>query len=221
MTSSELEKTIKLGNLQGIYLLYGENTFALDMALKKIKHSFEELVPGINYVSIDENSITNLLPDIATPAFGYPKKLIVVKNSNLFKKEAKTKKTKWTDIQNKVKEYIEENIVDINENVLLVFYEETVEKNSLYQTIEKLGNMCNFENLRNVELVKKLKSICNSYEVNVDEELLKQFVELVGNDMQEDINEIRKLIEYAGKGRNNYERSHGGLNNKENRGSYF
>ena len=148
--------------------------------------------------------------------FGYPKKLIIVKNSGLFKKEAKTKKTKLTDLQNKVVTYIEENLAEINEMVLLIFYEEKAESNSLYQLIDKVGNVCNFENLRSTDLVKKLKSICNSYEVNVEEELLKQFVELVGNDMQENINEIRKLIEYAGKGRNNHKRSYGSFNNKEN-----
>ena len=216
MTSSELEKRVKLGELQGIYLLYGENKFAIEMLLKKIKNNFGELIPGINYINIDDSSINNLLSDIATPAFGYPKKLIIVKNSGLFKKEAKTKKTKLTDLQNKVVTYIEENLAEINEMVLLIFYEEKAESNSLYQLIDKVGNVCNFENLRSTDLVKKLKSICNSYEVNVEEELLKQFVELVGNDMQENINEIRKLIEYAGKGRNNYKRSYGSFNNKEN-----
>ncbi len=216
MTSSELEKRVKLGELQGIYLLYGENKFAIEMLLKKIKNNFGELIPGINYINIDDSNINNLLSDIATPAFGYPKKLIIVKNSGLFKKEAKTKKTKLTDLQNKVVTYIEENLAEINEMVLLIFYEEKAESNSLYQLIDKVGNVCNFENLRSTDLVKKLKSICNSYEVNVEEELLKQFVELVGNDMQENINEIRKLIEYAGKGRNNYKRSYGSFNNKEN-----
>lgn len=198
MTSSELDKIIKAGNMNGIYLFFGENAFMLDSFVKKIKKSFGDLIVGINYISIDENNINNLISDLETPAFGYEKKLIIVKNSNLFKKEAKTKKTKVSDLQNKISEYIEKNVEEINQGNLLIFCEENAEKNSLYKTIETVGNICNFENLKNFELVKKLKSICNAYKVNVDEDTLKYFIELVGIDMQEDINEIRKLIEYAG-----------------------
>ena len=198
MTTIELEKQIKSGNMHGIYLLYGDNSFLKDTNLKKIKKNFCELVQGINFITIDENGINNLISDIQTPAFGYDYKLIIVKNSNLFKKESKAKKTKTSDIQNKINEYIAENIDEINESVLLIFYEESVEKNQLFQTIEKLGNICNFENLKNNDLIKSLKSVCNAYKVNISDECLKKFVELVGNDMQECINEIRKLIEYAG-----------------------
>lgn len=199
MTNSELDKAIKEENINGIYLFYGENTFMIDTYIKKIKKSFTELLPGINYISIDENNIENLISDIATPAFGYDKKLILVKNSNLFKKEAKTKKTKLSEIQEKIEEYIKENIEEIKNSIVLIFIEENADKNELYKTVETIGNVCNFESLKGYELVKKLKSISSAYGVNVEENTLKYFIELVGTDMQENINELRKLIEYTGK----------------------
>lgn len=199
MTNSELDKAIKEEKINGIYLFYGENTFMIDTYIKKIKKTFAELLPGINYITIDENSIENLISDIATPAFGYNKKLILVKNSNLFKKEAKTKKTKSSEIQEKIRDYLKENIDDIKDSIVLVFIEENADNNDLYKIVETIGNVCNFENLKNYELVKKLKSISSAYGVNVEEDTLKYFIELVGIDMQEDINELRKLIEYAGK----------------------
>ena len=200
LTVNELDKKIQLNNLCGIYLFYGENSFALESSIKKIKKSFGELILGINYISVDSSNIDNLILDLSTPAFGYEKKLIIVKDSNLLKKEAKSKKSKDSELQIKISEYIEENIENIMENSLLIFCEEKIEKNSLYKTIEKYGDVCNFENLKEYELIKKLKSICKAYEVGTDESTLKYFVELVGIDMQECINEIRKLIEYAGKG---------------------
>ena len=46
-----------------------------------MKKVFGELVKGINYIIIDENSIQELIADIETPAFGYPKKLIIAKKN--------------------------------------------------------------------------------------------------------------------------------------------
>ncbi len=44
MTIEDLEKRIKNNTLDSIYLLYGEETFLLENALKKIKNLFGELV---------------------------------------------------------------------------------------------------------------------------------------------------------------------------------
>ena len=86
----------------------------------------------------------------------------------------------------------------INESVILVFVENEVEKNSIYNTIEKIGTVCNFEEQKPFQIIKRLKAICNSYKVNVDESTLQYLIESCGTNMQDLINEIRKLIEYAG-----------------------
>ena len=80
----ELEKQLNQGVTEGIYLLYGEETFLLEQQLKKIKKNFGELVKGINYIVIDENNIQELIADIETPAFGYPNKLIIARNTGIF-----------------------------------------------------------------------------------------------------------------------------------------
>ena len=81
MTFEELEKNLKTGKLKSLYLLYGEEQYLLEQSIKKIKKNFGELVNGINYIQIDEKNVNNLISDIETPAFGYSKKLIIVKNS--------------------------------------------------------------------------------------------------------------------------------------------
>ena len=89
MTVEELEKKLKTDKLSSLYLLYGEETFLLEQQLKKIKKLFGETVKGINYIIIDENNIQELISDIETPAFGYEKKLIVARNTGIFKRETK------------------------------------------------------------------------------------------------------------------------------------
>ena len=195
----ELEKMINQGSCQGIFLLYGEETFLLEQQLKKIKKNFGEIVKGINYILIDENNIQELISDIETPAFGYERKLIIAKNTGIFKREVKGRSGGASkELKDKINDYLKENVEMINEAVTLVFVEDEVEKNSIYNTIEKIGNICNFEEQKPFQIIKRLKSICNSYKVNVDESTLQYLIESCGTNMQDLINEIRKLIEYVG-----------------------
>ena len=201
MKIEELEKDLKQGNLHGLYLLYGEETFLLENCVKNIKKLFGEKITGINYILLDETNINAIISDIETPAFGYEKKLIIAKNTGLFKKDLKRKsKNDNSDLKEKLNTYIKENISQINETVVIVFIEETAEKCELLSTIDKYGITCNFEYLKPIQIQNRLKAIINAYKVNIEMSTLSYLIECCGTDMQELINETRKLIEYAGEG---------------------
>ncbi len=173
-----------------IYLLYGEDDYLKKEFLNKIRKNFEELKLGINYIQIDENNISELISDIETPAFGYPTKLIEVRNSGLFKKK--------NQLAESISQYLSENNTD---TVELVFIEdEDVEKNELYNLISKVGTVKDFQEKKMPELIAKVKSISNAYHVNIMENTAQYFIECCGTNMQDIINELRKLIEYAGNG---------------------
>lgn len=195
----ELENQLNQGNVEGIYLLYGEEIFLLEQQIKKIKKIFGETIKGINYILIDENNIQELISDIDTPAFGYEKKLIIARNTGIFKREAKGRNGGASkELKEKINDYLKENIETINSTVILVFVDNEVEKNAIYNTIEKIGKVCNFEEQKPFQIIKRLKNIANSYKVNVDENVLQYLIECCGTNMQDLINEIRKLIEFAG-----------------------
>ena len=198
MTITELEKDLKNEKLDSLYLLYGEEVFLLESSIKKIKKLFGEIIPGINYVQIDDTNIDNLISNIETPSLGYEKKLIIVKNSGLFKKEGKRKSAKISELKEKVAEYFKKNISDIKNYNIVVFIENDIEKNALYKIIDKDGVICNFEKQKPAAIIKRLKAIFNAYKVNIDNETLKYLIEECGTSMQDLINESRKLIEYAG-----------------------
>jgi len=207
MTVEELEKALKTETLNSLYLLYGEEEYLLENNVKRIKKIFGELINGINYIQIDEKNADKLISDIETPAFGYSKKLIIIKDSGLLKKETRSKKSeekttkkssKTQTIQEKIAVYIKENIEEINETVVLVFIEKEVATNELFKTIQNLGISCNFEKLKPAQISKRIKAICNGYKVNIDERTMNYFIETCGTSMMTLINEIRKLIEYVG-----------------------
>lgn len=140
MLVEELEKNLKAGFLNSIYLLYGEETFLLENCLKKIKSNFGEKVDGINYIKIDESNIDKLISNIEVPAFGFEKKLIIARNTGIFKKEAKKKDGINSLIQNKISDYLKENVDIIKDSCVIVFVEQDVNKIELYKTIESLRN---------------------------------------------------------------------------------
>ena len=190
-----LDKSIQT-ELKPLYLIYGEEQYLVDTSVNKIKKKFGEKVLGINYILIDETNLDNLISDIEMPAFGFDKKLIVVKNSGLFKKDGRKKS--GSPMQDKIADYIKNNMDVIEESVILVFVEQEADKNVVFEEISKNGIVCNIEELKPIQLVKKLKQICNLYKVNVEESTLNYLVENSGTNLQHLINEIRKLIEYAG-----------------------
>ena len=194
-----------------IYLFYGEETYLLETRVKKIKKEYQQLILGINFFQIDDTNAEELIADLETPAFGFDKKLIIAKNTGLFKKEKKTTKTdskkKKVDdtklpLNEKIAKYIQENSEELKDIVDLVFVEQEVDKNALYQAIEKVGEVKEFALLKLPDLIANIKKIAVAYKVNIDDATAKYLVECCGTSMQDLINELRKLIEYKGENSN-------------------
>ena len=194
----ELEKKLKSNNISCLYLLYGKEKYLIESCTKKIKKIFGECIRGINYISIDAESTSKIVDELSMPAFGYPKKLIIARDTGLFRKEAKKKQSEMSNVKNIINSYINENIENIKETVILIFVEEDADKTDLYTTIEKYGIVCEFSPQKPVGLKNRLMQICKAYKVNVNDNTLQYFIECCGSDMQTLINEIRKLIEYVG-----------------------
>lgn len=194
-----------------IYLFYGEETYLLETRVKKIKKEYQQLILGINFIQVDDTNVEELIADLETPAFGFDKKLIIAKNTGLFKKEKKTTKTdskkKKVDdtklpLNEKIAKYIQENSEELKDIVDLVFVEQEVDKNALYQAIEKVGEVKEFALLKLPDLIANIKKIAVAYKVNIDDATAKYLVECCGTSMQDLINELRKLIEYKGENSN-------------------
>lgn len=194
-----------------IYLFYGEETYLLETRVKKIKKEYQQLILGINFIQIDDTNAEELIADLETPAFGFDKKLIIAKNTGIFKKEKKTtksdsKKKKVDDtklpLNEKIAKYIQENSEELKDTVDLVFVEQEVDKNALYQAIEKVGEVKEFALLKLPDLIANIKKIAVAYKVNIDDATAKYLVECCGTSMQDLINELRKLIEYKGENSN-------------------
>ena len=175
-----------------VYLLYGEDNYLKNEFVKKAKKNFGELQLGINYIQIDESNVNNVISDIETPAFGYERKMIIVKNANLMQKK--------NAISDKLSDYLNDADKQTLDSIELIIVEDSVEKNDLFNTISKIGMIKEFNEQKIGQLITKVKSISAAYGVQIQENVAQYFIECTGTNMEDIINEIRKLIEYAGKG---------------------
>ena len=195
-----LEKELNTKESKSLYLFFGEEKYLIETSTKKIKNIFGEAIKGINYVQIDETNVSTIISEIETPSFGYNKKLIIAKNTGLLKKESKRKNNELANIKENLCKYLSENLNLIKESIVLIIIEEEAEKQDLYNIIDKNGVVCKFDYQKPAQLIARLKSICNMYKVEIENYTLQYFIESCGTNMEELINEIRKLIEYAGEG---------------------
>lgn len=196
--ASEVERNLKEQDILGIYLLCGKETYLIDNSLRKIKRIFGGLKEGLNYIKLYNPSSDAIIAELQTPPFGFERKLIIVRESELLLKQGKKKNVALQEEIEKLSTYIEENIDDIKNQSVLVFVEDDVEKNSLYKVIDRIGQVYEFEQEKVPDIAKRMKFICSSYNVNVDNNTISYFVECCGTNLQELINEVMKLIEFAG-----------------------
>ena len=105
------------------------------------------------------------------------------------------------EVRDRITDYIKQNRNMIKESVVLVFMETDANKTfSFYKLMDKEGSVCEFSFLKPIQIAKRIKAICKAYQVTILDDTIKYFIEICGTNMQDLINEIRKLIEYAGEG---------------------
>ncbi len=188
-----------------LYLITGDETFEKNEVLEKIKNSFdEELVKGINYITLDSNSIFNLENEINTYPFGFSKKLIIVR----VEKKEKDKKEKKDEEEKKDKEEnsIEkedwfneslENVLEKMTDVVVAFYGEFQKRSRIYKFIEKNGKVIICEKKKNYELLSWSKKFFDDEKIKISSSDLTYLVEICGNDKLFLKNEIDKLVSYG------------------------
>ena len=184
--------------LKSLYLFYGPEKYLIEEDLKKIKKSFGKIQSGINYIEIDDCNVLEIISNLETPAFGFDKKLILVKNSGLFKKDTKGQ---IGESREKLEKYLKDNFEFVKDFNVLIFLEEDALKTlNIYKFIQKEGIIIEHDFLKPFQIKDRIKKISNAYKVSIDDSTAEYFIDTVGTNMQDVMNELRKQIEFAGAG---------------------
>ena len=179
--------------MKSLYLITGNESYDKNEILENIKKEFGTLEKGINYIVLEQDSIGSLSSEINTYAFGYEKKLIVVKTESKqsTKEETKIEKNEILTPQ------LEEELATLEDSVCVVFVGEYAISSKLYKFVQKHGTcyVCDFK--KENELCAWAKGLFQKEGITISNNDVSYMITLCGNQKQNLKNEIDKLISYA------------------------
>lgn len=186
----KLKQQIKNNDIGNLYLFFGEEVFVKNMYLEKMK----TFVPDggfadFNYIFLDGKDSFGDKVDDALNSFPMmsEKKLVVIKNSGIFKKATE-----------EVKEFWQERLSDIPDYVLLIFDEQEADKrSSLYKTVTKSGLAVEFSYMKDYEVSSWVMREVQKSGKRIAKDAADYLVAMCDPGIANVKNELLKLIDYS------------------------
>lgn len=168
--------------LKNVYLFYGEEKYDLNKEIDKIKSEFDNLSLGLNLFYITKDNINELSSICDNVTFLGERKLVIVKDTNL-------------------KFDIDKITSNLDSSTILVITEDSVDKRtSEYKKLSSIANTTEFKHLDSREMIAYITKVLKQYDINISSVDAEYFVNMCGDDKQNNINELNKIVSYLGKG---------------------
>lgn len=198
MSIDSLKEDIKTKKFKSLYLFYGPEEYLKKYYLESIENALlQEDLKSLNKIVLEGKITTGTIIDHCEtlPVFS-DKKLVVVKNSGLFKAKGKG----GQDGKGKTaKDDFLDYLANVPDHSCLVFYEEEIDKRmKAVDSVKKKGLIVEFLYQKPTELVKWVSKAFKSNKKDIDPMTASQLVENCEQGMTEILNEINKLVLYTG-----------------------
>lgn len=180
-----LRQDIKNKEFKRVYLLFGEETFLVNSYKKQMK----DAIIGddtMNFTSFEGKDITQqeIINTADTMPFFADRRLVMVEDSGFFKRES---------------DVLAGYIKEIPETAVIVFVESQVDKrNRLYKRVKDLGHAAEFKRQTEGELKKWIVRYLGNCGKKISAHALQLFMDMTGDDMENIVREMEKLISYVG-----------------------
>ncbi|OON93257.1 MAG: DNA polymerase III subunit delta [Candidatus Epulonipiscioides saccharophilum] len=171
-----------------IYLVYGTEIYLKNRRIAEIKSQNSISNSLMNEVVIKGKTgrVETIIEEGETHPFLSDKKIIIVKDSELFvagRKDDSNKLAKWLE--------------SAPEYVYLIFDESKIDKgNRLFKTLRSFGQVEEFNMASDVQIASIIKAEFNN--PNVDHRVLQYFISKMPNDITYILLEFSKLLSYCG-----------------------
>ena len=190
MSMDILKKELKENKIRNVYLFYGPEEYLKKYYIDTITQqllSSEDM--DLNFTNTDGKiEADSVIQNCETLPVFCDKKVMIVKNSGLFKSEGKGAKGK-----------LEEYLTSIPDYTCLIFVENEVDKRlKLVNSIKKSGLVVEFEYQKPADLVKWVIKVVKSHKKDIEPIAASYIVENSEYSMTELLNEINKLIVFVG-----------------------
>lgn len=179
-----IDEHIKKNEFSNMYLLFGKEDYLKITYRNKLRKNIISPDDSMNYSyfegkDIDETAVISMA---GTVPFFSERRLIVVENSGLFKR------------QNELSEFLS----SLPETTFLVFVEQEVDKRSkLYKAVQKSGTVVELNGLEEKDLKLWVATYLHQSQKKITEQNIMYMLNKTGADMQNLKNELDKLISYS------------------------
>ncbi len=186
----ELKSKINSDNLTGVYVFTGEEKYARKAAVETIRQKFETYgFPEFNIQVFEEKeaSVSALSDYIEAFPVMSEYKLAIIKNSGIFKSATEEMKNFWSDVLEKIPEYI-----------AIVFDEDTIDgRSALVKKMKTAGIYAEFNYKTPAELALWCGKMLAKEGIQAADNVLEHLVFSCDEGMENLKNETEKLISYC------------------------
>ncbi len=189
MIIRELKSQLKSGQVGNLYVLYGTENYLKQYYVEWIDKVLALSNPMFNYAMIkgENPNHDSISAFIDSPPMMDERKYLCLKNSRIFKSANEDDKKFWKDIFSNLPPYL-----------TLVFSEEEVDKRSvLFKAADKNGNCVEFKTVDVATICSFISLELRKYQKNMDKETMLYFIDKVGDQLEDVVSELNKLISYA------------------------
>ena len=185
-----LREQIKEKNIGNVYLIYGDEDFLKHYYSEQIKKLIVEAdTEEFNYSVFEgeKQDFDEILMALSTPPMMADKKMILIKDSKLFKAANEEKKSFWTRV-----------LSEKNSDVCLVFLEDEVDKRSvIYKAVSKAGLCVECAYLQGIELMNWVARGCRSAGKTIGKKEIEYLISCCDASMNSIKREVEKLFAYC------------------------
>ena len=180
-----LNEDLKTGQLNQVYLLYGEEAYLKKQYKEKLRNAIVSPDDNMNYAYHEGKGINvNEVIDLAeTLPFFAERRLIILENTGLFKSASP-----------ELADYLKE----MPETTHLLFIETEIDKrNKLYKAVQNKGRVVELGRQDEATLLRWVLSSVKKEEKQISEATVRYFLAKVGTDMENIQKELEKLFCYT------------------------
>ncbi len=187
----KLKEKLTAADVCGIYLFTGEETFNKDFYISKFKNKFSDNpMAEFNLLTFDGKEVSTEI--ILSAIESYPvmadNKLIIIKNSGIFKSVNDNDKQLWTDIFENPPEY-----------AAIIFDEQEIDgRSALLKNFNSSGLQVRFDYLDSRTMASWIKSFLDKKGYLIEDDAISELMNRAGSAMSNVHNEMNKLIDFCG-----------------------
>lgn len=181
----KLKQHLKENTFSPVYLLYGQEDYLKKVYRDKLRNAIISPDDTMNYSYFEgkDMDLTQVRSIADTVPFFSDKRLVVIENSGLFKKQSD----------------FGEYITQLPDTTNIIFVESEVDKrNKLYKSVQKIGTVSEMNGLNEQDLKIWVATYLQKNQKKITEQNIMLLFQKVGVDMKNLENELEKLICYAG-----------------------